>query len=43
MATVPTSRIQASTLTFLADLEAHNEKPWFHHMTAVLTTDGNGS
>ena len=29
MANVPTSRIQASTLTFLSDLEAHNEKPWF--------------
>ncbi|MEZ4755723.1 MAG: DUF2461 domain-containing protein [Flavobacteriales bacterium] len=29
MATVPISRIRASTLTFLTDLEAHNEKPWF--------------
>lgn len=29
MANVPTSRIQASTLTLLADLEAHNERSWF--------------
>lgn len=29
MANVPTSRIHPETQEFLADLEVHNEKPWF--------------
>jgi uncharacterized protein (TIGR02453 family) len=29
MANVPTSRVHPGTLEFLADLEAHNDKPWF--------------